>query len=375
MSIRDSDDEDVKNEAEDEEIDDVVDSEKDITKELNENDRVEDPSSVVVDPLDEELHIFAPRKSGFEVAPGIERLMYGQNAEKHLEKFEILLERHRTKNIGRHLEHLKYFDRSDSVKPHGQISKRIYTDVAEQRHFDAYARLLHLSKKEIENYKEAHRRFVLGKKYRFSRAPDESEMVRKAAVPVFDHDLPVKKQAITTELWKVGMKDVYKPPVGFAKTPGNVLNSEGRECFYSYDGEWKDGMMSGEGYYLFSDQMGYKGYFKNNNCEGPGRADYPIGSFYEGEWKAGKFHGNGRLECAGGTSYDGYWRWGRRSGKGNLTLPCGLTYEGEFLDGMPHGRGRMTSVLTGYIYDGSFIKSVFVFISPLSSQSHSRWII
>mmetsp|Transcript_12564 Transcript_12564/g.18978 ORF Transcript_12564/g.18978 Transcript_12564/m.18978 type:complete len:500 (+) Transcript_12564:91-1590(+) len=311
------------------------------------------------DTVAESLHTYAPRKSCCEIAPGIERLVNETEKQQfltHVRYFQKFLARHRIPNVERHIEHLVHFDRSDKMQPHGEISKAIYNSIAESRNFDAYARPLYLSRKKLEEYKERHKQHLLGKKYRYTRPPDESEEIRKSAYPVFDHDLPVKKKPITTERWKVGVKENYQAPVGFARAPGNILNSEGRESYYSYDGEWKAGMMHGEGYYLFSDGMGYRGEFKNNNCEGKGRAEYPVGSSYEGEWRKGKFHGEGLLECNGGTRYQGSWKWGKRWGKGRLELPCGLVYEGEWADGMPHGRGMLVSKVTGYKYEGSFEK-------------------
>lgn len=317
--------------------------------------------SIDDDLLAEKIHIYAPRKRGIDIAPGIERLVnptkvQAKDLKHHQKYFQTWMQRSRLKDIDKHLTYLSHFDQSDTIVPHGEISKRIYQNILNLRNFDAYARPLLLSEAEIKKYEENLRRYLIGKKYRYTRPPDESEKIRKEAIPVFDHDLPIKKQPLTTAPWKVGVKDVYNPPVGFAKTPGNVLRSEGREGYYSYNGEWKDGMMHGEGEYLFSDGYTYKGSFKDNNCDGLGVAEYHIGSSYEGRWKDGKFHGEGTLRSTCEIKYEGTWRNGKREGKGILTLPCGLVYEGEFKDGVPHGRGRMESKLTGYVYDGSWEK-------------------
>jgi hypothetical protein len=321
--------------------------------------------------LAEKIHIYAPRRHGVEIAPAINRLLHSTNSKEireHQKYFQLFMQRHRLKGIDKHLYYLQNFDHSDEIIPHGEISKRLYDNILSQRNFDGYARPLRLSAEKIKKYEENHRKYLIGKKYREKRPPDESEKVRQQAHPVFDHHLPIRKQPLTTAPWKVGMKEVYNPPVGFARTPGNVLRSEGREGFYSYNGEWKDGKMHGEGEYLFSDGKGYKGSFKDNNCEGFGIAEYPIGSSYEGYWKDGKFHGEGTQRSVTNIKYDGCWKNGKREGKGTLTLPCGLIYEGEFKDGLPHGRGRMESKLTGYAYEGSFEKSV---LSPSPSLCFS----
>jgi len=42
------------------------------------------------------------------------------------------------------------------------------------------------------------------------------------------------------------------------------------------------------------------------------------GNKYEGEWKEGVIDGEGTLYYANGNKYEGYWKNGQRSGKGNF---------------------------------------------------------
>jgi hypothetical protein len=250
---------------------------------------------------------------------------------------------------------LAEFDWSELIVPHGTVSANIYNNIAKSRKFDIYGRPLNLSDEAMR--KNAEKKLIedLGKTFKNVRLPDRSEIIRQEAVPVFDHDTPFKTQPLTTEKWKVGKKHLYNPPVGFAKAPGEVFNSEGREAYYSYDGEWQNGMMHGEGRYQFEDGKSYVGFFKENKHDGTGVAEYPMGSKYSGEWKKGKFHGEGVLEAEGGIRYEGTWKYGKRWGRGRVVLRSGLEYEGDWVDGKPHGRGVMKSVTTGYQYEGSFV--------------------
>mmetsp|Transcript_19436 Transcript_19436/g.36231 ORF Transcript_19436/g.36231 Transcript_19436/m.36231 type:complete len:503 (-) Transcript_19436:15-1523(-) len=310
----------------------------------------------------EKIHANAPRKNCREIAPAVEKFVTKSeentpHAIKHkLHLYHRIIKRNRAKNPEKHVKHLAEFDWSERIVPHGNVSLQLYNNIAKLRNFDIYGRPLDLSDEEIKE--RAERKLIedLGKVYKNVRPPDRSEEIRQAAVPVFDHNEPFKAQPITTEKWKVGMKEIYNPPVGFARDPGEIFNSEGRETYYSYDGEWKDGLMDGEGVYRFEDGKTYSGLWKQNKPHGIGTAVYPIGSTYSGEWKNGKFHGEGVLEAKGGIRYEGVWKYGKRWGKGKVVLRSGLEYDGDWVDGKPHGRGIMKSVTTGYVYEGTFVK-------------------
>ena len=163
-----------------------------------------------------------------------------------------------------------------------------------------------------------------------------------------------RKDKLRTEKWKIGYVPHHNPPVGLADNPARAFNSLGNEYFYSYDGEWKNGRMHGNGTYLFRDGKTYEGRFQNGHIEGEGTAYYPGGQKYVGEWQKGRYEGKGETFMLGGSKYVGDFEFGRRHGQGTLTYPSGLTYVGQFLDGKPHGRGVMTSALSGWSYDGSF---------------------
>jgi len=142
-----------------------------------------------------------------------------------------------------------------------------------------------------------------------------------------------RTRKLLTQKWKIGYVDSKKPPVGFAKNPGGQFRSHGNEYYYSYDGEWRDGKMDGNGVYLFSDGFTYEGRFKEGQPDGQGVAYYPDGQRYEGQWGGGRYAGRGETFALSGSKYKGEFDLGRRSGTGTITYPSGLSYTGDFYDG------------------------------------------
>jgi hypothetical protein len=86
----------------------------------------------------------------------------------------------------------------------------------------------------------------------------------------------------------------------------------------------------------------YRGAIRGGHIEGFGIFLDRDGLFYEGEWKAGLMHGQGRLQLPGGDEYVGEFRVGQASGSGRYIDASGEIYEGPFADGRRHGRGTTT---------------------------------
>jgi hypothetical protein len=192
-----------------------------------------------MDVLGDQVFLNAPRKNCHELAPAVERLLFNPNEKqsKHIHLFKSILSRYRDKNVDKTINHLLNFDKSETVRPEGEVSKALYFNIEKQRRYNKYGDILrNYDHKYLEEQEKKLAVSLLGDKYKNKRAPDESEAIRKAAVPVFDHELPVKIQPIKSDLWKVGMKEVYNAPVGFSRDPGSILNSEGNEIYYPYDG-------------------------------------------------------------------------------------------------------------------------------------------
>lgn len=75
-----------------------------------------------------------------------------------------------------------------------------------------------------------------------------------------------------------------------SKREGKGFLQDGEE---SYDGEWSNDTMNGEGVYTFSSGASYTGTFKDGEFEGNGEYKWVDGATYTGEWHQNKMHGKG----------------------------------------------------------------------------------
>jgi hypothetical protein len=107
-----------------------------------------------------------------------------------------------------------------------------------------------------------------------------------------------------------------------------------------YDGEYRNGMMNGQGVYTFAS-----------------------GNRYEGEWQDGKRTGRGIFTWTNGNRFEGGWLDGKRSGWAVYTFD-GKRYEGEYRNDRPNGPGTYTSA-DGAIYAGTWTNGCF--------QDGNRW--
>ena len=79
-----------------------------------------------------------------------------------------------------------------------------------------------------------------------------------------------------------------------------------------YVGEYKDGLMHGQGTYTFANGEKYVGEYKDNKRNGQGIWTDTNGNKYVGEFKDGKRNGKGTLTRADGAIF-----------------PCGLCKDGK----------------------------------------------
>ncbi len=142
------------------------------------------------------------------------------------------------------------------------------------------------------------------------------------------------------------------------------------------DGQWRGGIVTGEGTFVESDGTEYTGSFVNKLFHGKGTIRYHDGTKYSGDWFEGKMHGKGALNLpngdiyigdfrddqfngdgtltkANGDIYTGFWLKGSLNGEGSLTTKSGMLYVGGFADNLFHGQGNLTYP-DGRHYDGSF---------------------
>ena len=112
-----------------------------------------------------------------------------------------------------------------------------------------------------------------------------------------------------------------------------------------YEGEWKDGLMDGEGLYRFYDPKkdeytsSYEGQFSEGKRHGVGRMLFPNRTFYVGQWQADKRVGDGFATFANGDSFQGLWKNDQMM-RGVYALANGDRYDGEISGGRFNGYGK-----------------------------------
>jgi hypothetical protein len=327
----------------------------------------------------DELFYELPRKTCEQIAPSILRLVTEKEhvQNKRLHHFKRMMKRAQYPDVAKHITHLMDFDKSESIIPHGEISKKLYADIWEKRAFNLYGKPIEkveYDEKDIRALKEL--AGDLGIEYKITK----EEVKDHVEIPdIFENITDgLTKPKLMTSKHNIGFADLYHAPVGLAANPKVLpLRSEGHEQFFSYDGQWTKGKMHGWGTYLYDDGFSTKGQFRNNWPEGEATATYAGGHKYEGDWKRGRYYGRGRMETADGAVYDGEWYDGRKEGRGRVDFPCGLYFEGGWLSGKPHGHGTMGSKSSKYVFEGEFekgsIKGTGTLITPSGERVVRLW--
>ena len=78
-----------------------------------------------------------------------------------------------------------------------------------------------------------------------------------------------------------------------------------------YDGQIRNGQLSGMGTLIYSDGRKYDGQWKNNRADGRGVCIYKDGSKYDGLWKDGNWNGFGTFINVNGGSTETAWTNGK----------------------------------------------------------------
>ena len=137
---------------------------------------------------------------------------------------------------------------------------------------------------------------------------------------------------------------------------------DGHNCKYTtasgniYEGEYKDGLIHGEGKFTYANGRKYVGEFKNGFMEGKGTDTYTNGSRYEGDFIRNDKHGYGILEYYNGSRYEGQWANNKKNGIGTFKSPDDI-YNGSWLNDKPHGYGILTRNDGSSRYEGQWVNS------------------
>jgi len=88
--------------------------------------------------------------------------------------------------------------------------------------------------------------------------------------------------------WKIVDKRKLKNGHGKMALPPTEIG-EGE----TYDGDWENNMMHGEGRYQFNSGAVYVGHWKDNKMCGVGKINYTNGTWYQGQFANNEYHGEG----------------------------------------------------------------------------------
>ncbi|CAH0556095.1 unnamed protein product [Brassicogethes aeneus] len=105
----------------------------------------------------------------------------------------------------------------------------------------------------------------------------------------------------------------------------------------------------------------YRGDWKNGLMDGDGLRVYPDGSFYKGQFRRGKRHGFGQIWYADDSFYSGDWFKDVRQGLGMFVCSNGNRYEGKWFDDLKHGEGLYFHLDSGQMQEGIWKENYCVF--------------
>ena len=108
-----------------------------------------------------------------------------------------------------------------------------------------------------------------------------------------------------------------------------------------YEGDFKKGVITGKGYYVWKNKHTYFGDFVGGKMHGSGLYKWPDGNEYEGEYINNIKEGDGVFKWKDGRVYKGKFRNGRPHGKGILTVN-GISVDAIFENGQYLGELQMT---------------------------------
>jgi hypothetical protein len=118
-------------------------------------------------------------------------------------------------------------------------------------------------------------------------------------------------------IWRIKGKPAYDPTSIFAEFRGSM----------------KDGRPDGHGAYFDRSGLAYEGEWKNGVMEGQGTLKLASADQYTGQFRAGKANGTGRYVDVTGEVFEGQFVDGLREGRGTTTLPNGLIYRSTWSGG------------------------------------------
>ena len=129
---------------------------------------------------------------------------------------------------------------------------------------------------------------------------------------------------------------------------------------YNYEGEFHNDIKHGKGKIIFynNNSESYEGDFKNGDITGKGFYIWKNKHTYLGDFLRGKMHGKGIYKWPDGNVYEGGYIYGIKEGYGEFKWNDGRIYKGPFKNGKQHGKGRLT--VNGTTFDAVFEKGKYM---------------
>ena len=129
---------------------------------------------------------------------------------------------------------------------------------------------------------------------------------------------------------------------------------------YNYEGEFHNDIKHGKGKIIFynNNSESYEGDFKNGDITGKGFYIWKNKHTYLGDFLRGKMHGKGIYKSPDGNIYEGEYIYGIKEGYGEFKWNDGRIYKGPFKNGKQHGKGRLT--VNGTTFDAVFERGKYM---------------
>ena len=129
---------------------------------------------------------------------------------------------------------------------------------------------------------------------------------------------------------------------------------------YNYEGEFHNDIKHGKGKIIFynNNSESYEGDFKNGDITGKGFYIWKNKHTYLGDFLRGKMHGKGIYKWPDGNVYEGDYIYGIKEGYGEFKWNDGRIYKGPFKNGKQHGKGKLT--VNGTTFDAVFEKGKYM---------------
>ena len=138
---------------------------------------------------------------------------------------------------------------------------------------------------------------------------------------------------------------------------------------YNYEGDFENDLKHGRGKIIFYNNISdtYEGQFKNGEITGKGLYIWKNEHTYFGDFLAGKMHGKGIYKWPDGNQYEGQYINGIKEGYGEFRWADGRIYRGPFEKGKQHGFGKLT--VNGRTFDAQFEKGKYIDDKNINNRS------